>query len=70
MLLLAVMDKEAQVASMTTASQLRLRDFEGFCDNLSLAPPPKETNLDRKPLKRALKNYDKMLRFSSVDGLW
>lgn len=53
------------VISMTSDSQKRMRDIEGFCVNLSSQPPPlqkqkkRKKNLYRKPLTRTLKHCDK-----------
>lgn len=45
------------VVLITADTQSRMRDIEGLCDNLS---PDKTRNyLDRKPLRRALKNCAK-----------
>jgi hypothetical protein len=62
-ILLTVKGKDASfsVVSMTADSQLRERDIEGFCGNpyIHLPTHPQSNSLDRKPLKRTLKNCSK-----------
>lgn len=68
--ILTVMSKEVYFfsVSMTVDSYLRMRDIEGFCDNL----PHQRNSLDWKILKRVLKNCGKEaeVKFSTVDGFW
>lgn len=56
----ADMSKEAlqELVSIVVESYLRIRDTEGFVDNLSL-PTAQINSLERKSLKRALKSCDK-----------
>lgn len=43
--------------------QLRKRDTEDFCDNPYLQSTPSKSNsLNRKPLKKTLKKWDRMLK--------
>lgn len=45
---------------MAADSQLKIRDKEGLCHHPHPQPDlPKENNLDRKQLKRTLRNCDK-----------
>jgi hypothetical protein len=60
------MGKDASFAVISMTSDSLIIENEGFCDSPPPPPPhththtPKERNsLDRKPLKRVLKNYNK-----------
>lgn len=60
------------MVSMTIDSQLRMRAFDGFCDNLSpVTPLPRDSSV-RKVLKGVLKNYDKdaEVYLFRVDDFW
>lgn len=72
---LNVMGKEASfvLVSMTTDSQLRMRAFDGFCDNLSpVTPHPQRDSSVRKLLNGVLKNCDKdtEVYLFRVDDFW
>lgn len=75
---LNVMGKETSfvLVSMTINSQLIMRAFDGFCDNLSPVTPPTHTHTRdssaRKVLKGVLKNCDKdgKVYLFTVDDFW
>lgn len=51
--------------SMSADSPLRMRDIEASGTTSHPAPPPSKNNLDRKPLKKVLKNVIGTLQCSS-----
>lgn len=66
------MGKRASVTviSMTSGSYLRMRDIDGFSNNLSCTnnnnnSDSNKNNLNRKPLKRVLKIVINLLKYSS-----
>lgn len=63
----------------TNKNKIKLFDsiwnlIEGFCDNLSLphSPfnPPKRNSIDKKPLKRSLKNWELFKSWSTALHSW
>lgn len=69
---LTVKGKEGSFATvlMTADPQLRKRDIGGFCDNTYPYLPPwlQSNSLDTKPLKRTLRNCDRVAEVKHYSG--